>query len=105
MNAAGPPLPCPSFIPGCGDIQIDDDYKENGLFEVVRNVLSYTMRLSASAAILMGVISGVMFLFAGGNEELKTKATKTIIYAGVGLLLSMFAFFIVELINRFNFSG
>jgi hypothetical protein len=104
--AAPPSVPCPSFLPGCANDwgESKTDYKENHLFTiVVVGFIKWIMALSASAAVLMGVISGVMFVAFGGNEDLRGKAKKTFVYAGVGLLVSMFSYFIVEMINRLPF--
>lgn len=108
--AANPPqMRCPGFIPGCEtgfNWGWDDDYQDSYLFEViVPNIILWIMWVTAAVAILMGVVSGVMYLYAGISEELKTRATKTFVFSGAGLLLSMFAYFIVEMINRFPYGG
>lgn len=99
---------CVTFLPGCGNFRtfFGPDPAENQIFTVIiPNALTWLYSLAAAAAVLLGVIAGVMFVFGGGNEETRSKAIKTITYAIVGLLVALFAFFIVQLINLLPFPG
>lgn len=103
-----PKIECVSFLPGCKILRLgwSGDYKENVIFEeLLPKGLKWLFRVSAAIAVLMGVVAGVMFVLGGGNDGLRTRATKTVIYAIGGLLLSMFAYFIVSLVERFPFPG
>jgi hypothetical protein len=108
-HAGNPPnFRCPGFLPGCKTgfhFQWGNDYTESVLLtDIIPNILTWLMWLTAAVAILMGVVSGVMYLYAGVSDELRSRATRTFIYSGVGLLVCMFAYFIVELVNRFQYS-
>lgn len=93
------------FLVGCNEAGGEEDYSEHYLAKtLIPSILSWVMTLSASAGVLMGVVAGIMFLFAGGNEELRGRAIKTLLYAGLGLILAMFAYLIVEILSRLNFT-
>lgn len=95
-----PDIPCPEGFPGCYE-NVQVNYKQHSFFrETLPNILDWLMGLGAAGAVMMGVIAGSMYLFGGANEELRTRAHKTIAFALIGLLLSAFSFFIVEIINR-----
>ena len=122
-GAAPPTIPCVRWIPGCKPyVDPDDslteqivdtitskeraDYRQNQIFtRIIPNLLSWLMLLSGSIAILMGVLAGILFVTAGNNDERIDQAKRVIIYSGLGLLLTMFAYFIVEMINRLPFDG
>lgn len=94
-----------SGVLGCNE-STDANYKEHYFFRtLVPAVLTWVMTLAASLGVAMGVAAGVMYLFAGGNEELVGRATKTITYAGIGIVVAMFSYFIVEVINRLPFAN
>lgn len=101
------PLCIPFLPPGCGfRIGRDDQPQENQIFtDIIPNLLTWVYSLAAALGVLMGVISGVMFLVGGGNEETRIRAIKTLVYAIAGLLLALFAFFIVAVINMLPFPG
>jgi len=107
-NAPMPHIACPEGTIGCktGKLIVSKSYQESQLTaHIVPRVLNWMVVTTAALSVLMGVVAGVLFLFAGANEDLLNKAKSTIIYAVVGLLLAMFAYFIVELINRLPFPG
>jgi hypothetical protein len=104
--AAPPAIPCAPFLPGCDKVQDDEltDFRKNRIFgDIIPSVLGWLMAFTTGTAVLMGVVSGVMFVFGGQNDELLSKAKKTAMYAIVGLLVAMFAYFIVEMVNRLPF--
>lgn len=106
--AAPPAIPCANFLPGCNAVQDKEltDFRKNALFsDIIPSFLAWFMAFTAGTAVLMGVVAGVMFVFGGQNEELLSKAKKTAMYAIIGLLVAMFAYFIVEMVNRIPFPG
>lgn len=63
-------------------------------------ILSIVFAVTAAIALLMIVIAGFRFVIAGGNSEDMARARMTIIYAVVGLLVSMAAFSIVTFVIK-----
>ncbi len=102
------PPECVTFLPGCGNFRtfLGSDPSKNQIFTIIiPNALTWLYSLAAAVAVLLGVAAGVMFVIGGGNEEMRTKAIKTITYAIFGLLIALFAFFIVKIINVLPFPG
>ena len=59
----------------------------------------------SAGGVLMAVVSGVMFVLGGGNDDLRERAKKTLTFAIAGIVLAMFSYFIVEIVNRLPFSS
>lgn len=57
----------------------------------VQQVLVIVFGVIAALAVLMIVISGFRFIIAQGNPQETVKARNTIIYALIGLVVSLFA--------------
>lgn len=64
----------------------------------VSGILTVVFGIFATVAVLIIVIAGLFFVLSRGNPEKAGKARNTIIYAAVGLVLSMSAFAIVEFV-------
>ncbi|MDB5168783.1 MAG: hypothetical protein JWO41_139 [Candidatus Saccharibacteria bacterium] len=61
----------------------------------LQRILTIVLASFAAAAVLMIVIAGLRFITAQGNPQEVAKARKTIIYAAVGLVISLSAEIIV----------
>lgn len=61
--------------------------------------ISYLITFSAGMAILMIVAAGGMLMLNPEEEEMKTKGYKTIIWALGGLIITVLAYTIVEIVN------
>lgn len=74
-----------------------------GIFfrERVALIINFMLGLVGAIAVLMGIISGYMYLTAFGNEERATSAKKTIFYAAIGLALSFGVWTILQLFGEF----
>jgi hypothetical protein len=51
------------------------------------NVATVILSIAGSLALLMFVIGGFMYIFAGGNQNLTTKAKNFLVYAVIGLVI------------------
>jgi len=58
-----------------------------------------------SAAVLFIIIGGMQYIGAMGNEEITKKATKTITWAVIGLLIAIASYAIVNAINNIGIGG
>lgn len=63
-------------------------------------VLGIVFAITASIALLMIVIAGFRYMLASGDPKGTAEARNTIIYAVVGLLISMAAFSIVTFVIK-----
>lgn len=69
----------------------------------LQSVLSYVFAAAGAISVLMVIIGGVRYIISAGNPQQATSAKNTIIYAIVGLVISISAFIIVNFI--FNAIG
>lgn len=67
--------------------------------------ISYLITFAAGAAVLMLVAAGVMIMLYPEQEDMKTKAYKTIIWAIAGIIISVLAYTIVEIVNVIPYLG
>lgn len=59
--------------------------------------------LCAIASVIFIIVGGLQMLFAFGNEEKVGKAKKTIIWAVAGLVISILAVAIVQIVSNISF--
>ena len=72
----------------------------NGIIKTIVEVLLTTV---GAISIIMIVIGGIMFALSSGDAQKAAKARNTVLYAVVGLAVSLFASAIVNFVfNRFN---
>ncbi len=64
----------------------------------IENVLKYVFVLIGAVSVLMIVIAGVRYIISSGNPQNTAQARSAIIYAIVGLVISISAFAIVNFI-------
>lgn len=64
----------------------------------VHTALTIFFGIAGVISVLMIIVGGFMFVTSGGNPQNATKARETIIYAVVGLVVSLFAEILVAFI-------
>ncbi len=69
--------------------------------EVGINVLNFLLSIMGIIAIIMSVISGVLYFFSAGDEERIQTAKKSIKYGVIGILLALSGIIIVRTIAGF----
>ena len=79
---------------GSGETQV------NGIIKTIVEVL---LTAVGAISIIMIVIGGIMFALSSGDAQKAAKARNTVLYAVIGLAVSLFASAIVNFVfNRFN---
>jgi len=63
---------------------------------IIGRVISAALGLSGSAALLMFVYGGFLWLTSGGNKERVDKGKKTLIWAIIGIVVIFAAYVIVD---------
>lgn len=66
----------------------------------VSSVFEIAFAALGSVAFIIIVISGMKFVLSRGNPDAVAKARNTIIYAAIGLVVSMLSFAIVRFVVR-----
>ncbi len=67
--------------------------------------VSFFIAFTAGVAVLMLMLGGIFLLVSGDKDEMKQKGIKTIIWAISGLLIVLFAFVIVSIIENLPLPG
>lgn len=62
------------------------------------NILEIIFALLGSAAFIIIIIAGMKFVLSRGNADAVAKARNTVVYAAVGLILSLLSFAIVRFV-------
>ncbi len=63
------------------------------------NFLNFLLSVFGIIAIIMLVVSGIIYFFSAGNEELNKKAKRATTYAIVGIILASSGMIIVRTMN------
>ncbi len=64
----------------------------------LQTILSIVFGLAGSIALLIIIIAGFTFIVSGGDPQKIIKSRQAILYAVVGLVISVFAFVIVQFV-------
>jgi len=95
--AANPPINCGN-LPGC-----DGGWaNETETFGIIGSVIETWIQYVAVLAVLAIMFGWVMYLVSSGDEEKTKKAKNIIIWALVGVIISMSAYGLISIINNFR---
>ncbi|NLE30927.1 hypothetical protein GX618_01465 [Candidatus Dojkabacteria bacterium] len=70
------------------------------LEEFVVKVLNWLIGASVILCVIMLIVSGFLYMTSGGNEDKVSKATKTLVNAIIGLVISFVAVMLVNFILK-----
>ncbi len=70
------------------------------LEEFVVKVLNWLIGASVILCVVMLIVSGFLYMTSGGNEDKVSKATKTLVNAIIGLVISFVAVMLVNFILK-----
>lgn len=72
----------------------------SGVSTILDNVSKFVISLIAGLAVLMIVVSGIMYITAGGDSGKAEKAKEWLIASIVGLVIALLAFVIVIVVGN-----
>lgn len=98
LSGNGASIACPSDTPGGTGTCSTGLPQVSAHSSVIQNALAIFFGVAAGIAVLMIIIGAFMFITSAGNPEKAGKARETIIYAAVGLIVSLSALTLVEFI-------
>lgn len=75
-----------------------DSPVEGGLPELVQKVLSWVLGFAVVVAVVIIIAAGYMYITAGGDEAKIKKATTTLTWAIVGLIVAFVALILVRFV-------
>ena len=89
---------------GKGSIYCDNKAgSETKVNSIIGNIVQVLLTAVGVISVIMIVIGGIMFALSSGDAQKAAKARNTVLYAVVGLAVSLFASAIVNFVfNRFN---
>lgn len=81
--------------------QPDQLFGDGGIFQQITNVLLFAIGV---LSVVMLIIGGLRYVISGGNKDAVNSAKNTILYAIVGLIVSLLSYAVVDFVIRV-FSG
>lgn len=79
------------------------DKGEGQVNGIIKTIVEVLLTAVGAISIIMIVIGGILFALSSGDAQKAAKARSTVLYAVVGLAVSLFASAIVNFVfNRFN---
>ena len=79
--------------------QIPDAVQGPSVSELVTNVVGILFFVVGSASVIVLIVAGIMFVVSAGNEKQTKQAKDAVLYAIVGIIISVAAFAITSFIN------
>jgi len=64
----------------------------------VQDLILFLLSIIGSVALLMFVLSGILYMFAGANPEAQNKAKKTFNYAVIGLIFVLISYAMIRIV-------
>ena len=96
-------IPKSKLLPGNQNAQETDKGGSYLATDLLPKLTKIIIGMASISSFVFMVIGGVRFMGAFGQQEQITAAKKQIIWALVGLVISMFAYVIVSIITSVNF--
>ncbi len=78
-----------------GTDQVADLFGASGIFSTITNILLFVV---GAISVIMIIIGGLRYVTSGGNTTNVTAAKNTILYAVVGVVISLFAYAMVNFV-------
>jgi hypothetical protein len=79
--------------------QIPDAVQGPSVAQLVTNVVGILFFVVGAASVIVLIVAGIMFVVSAGNENQTKQARNAILYAVVGIIVSVAAFAITSFIN------
>ncbi len=88
-------------VPSSGDTGLPGGTatNDNYILPVIEKMVGFVAVIIASLAVLMIVISGIMYMTSGGDAQRAETAKKIMVYAVIGFVIAVLAYAIVILIG------
>lgn len=79
--------------------QIPSSLQGPSLPELINNIMGILFFVVGVASVIVIVVAGLMYVVSAGNEKTTKQAKDAILYAVIGLVISISAFAITSFIN------
>ena len=64
-------------------------FAENGLLGVLTNIVNLLFWVAGIVSVIFIIVGGIMYIVSAGNENSTIKAKNTILWAVIGLIISL----------------
>jgi hypothetical protein len=64
-------------------------FDENGLLGVLTNIINLLFWVAGIVSVIFIIVGGIMYIVSAGNENSTIKAKNTILWAVIGLIISL----------------
>ena len=71
-----------------------------GINQLLGNVINILLYIAGIASVITIIVGGIMYIVSGGNENRTRTAKDAILYAVIGLVISLLAFAIVNFVLK-----
>lgn len=86
----------------CGGHPLCGSSGGTGVFRVIGDTIAVGIQYVAVIAVIAVMIGGIMYLLSNGQEEKIKKAKNVIIWALVWVFLSVWAMWLINIVNNFR---
>ena len=101
-----PPSALAQAVDVCGVENADTAYcknQDNDVSSIIRAVVNLLLMAVAIISVIVIIVGGIFFALANGDSAKVAKARNTVLYAVIGLVVSLFSYAIVQFVfNRVN---
>jgi len=88
-----------TIVPPCNGLTCSPNADATAIITVVIN---WILAIAALIAVLMLIIGGILYVTAAGNSDRAKQARQTILYAVIGLIVIVLAYFVVAFVINFS---
>ena len=68
--------------------------------QIIAGIVNVLIWVAGIASVIVIIVSGIMYITSGGNEKSVTNAKNALLYAIIGLVISIAAFAIVNFVLK-----
>jgi energy-converting hydrogenase Eha subunit B len=98
LYLASPVAAMAQIDPPCDGLSCNPDANAE---KIITTVITWILGIAALIAVLMLIIGGILYVTAAGNTDRAKQARQTILYAVIGLIVIVLAYFIVAFVTNF----
>ena len=102
VSGGVPNVPNGGILPGPADASMGMSYARDVFLP---NLTNFVVAAVLAGSVIVLIIAGIMYLFAGGNQEMQTKARGTIVWGIIGMVVTVFAYALVRIVITINYLG
>lgn len=92
-------LPVAAKAQVINESQIPEVVKGPSLPELINNVMGILFFVVGVASVIVIVVAGLMYVVSAGNEKTTKQAKDAILYAAIGIVVSLSAYAITNFLN------